>query len=260
MRLALAACLLATSTALMVPSGGQSTGRRAVLASLPPVLTLAFACVADCRKIVGAAEAADAPAAGTSPSAGGSPKFRRVPTQFIAALGDPSASSGTGADKWGLWVDDPGPQGVFLKSYEGKIVQKGGKTPAGWKFDESDWWLEEHGLIMPGPAPLPAKSFTKETGAILPARQYVVTGDRELTTVLTVHEDGRWELAKGSLYDVTHLPCRSARYTPAQDGSACTPAQADRAQFPVRPGAVMPPVPSCAKQDYAVLFVVAVQA
>ena len=154
----------------------------------------------------------------------------------------------------------PGPRGSSSNHTMGRLYKKAARRPPGWQFDESDWWLEEHGLIMPGPAPLPAKSFTKETGAILPARQYVVTGDRELTTVLTVHEDGRWELAKGSLYDVTHLPCRSARYTPAQDGSACTPAQADRAQFPVRPGAVMPPVPSCAKQDYAVLFVVAVQA
>merc|ERR1719446_961915 len=253
MRLSLAAGLLSTSAALMVPGGGERTARRAVLASLPPVLTLAFTCVADCQKIVSAAEAAEAPVA---PSA---PKFRRVPTQFIAALGDPKASSGTGAETWGLWVDDPGPQGVFLKSYESKIVNTGGKTPAGWKFDERDWWLEEHGLIMPGPSPLPAKKFEKETKNIVPARRYVVTGDRELTTVLTVHDDGRWELAKGALYDVTHLPCRSARYTPAEGGT-CTPAQADRAQFPVKPGAAMPAVPSCAKQDYAVLFVVAIEA
>ena len=56
-------------------------------------------------------------------------------------------------------------------------------------------------------------------GAVVPARRYAVTGDRELTTVLTVHDDGKWELVKGTLYDVTHLPCRSARYT----GAACTP-------------------------------------
>ena len=34
--------------------------------------------------------------------------------------------------------------------------------------------------------------------------------------VLTV-EDDNWELDSGAtLYDVTHLPCRSARYTPKE--------------------------------------------
>ena len=53
------------------------------------------------------------------------------------------------------------------------------------------------------------------------AGKYVVTGDREVTAVLTVHRvdaDGaqRWELDKGAtLHDVTHLAWRSARYTPA---------------------------------------------
>jgi len=31
-------------------------------------------------------------------------------TRFIAALGDPNSNSGTGAETWGLWVDDPGPR------------------------------------------------------------------------------------------------------------------------------------------------------
>ena len=39
-------------------------------------------------------------------------KFRRVPTQFIAALGDPQATSGGGAETWGIWYVDPGPRGV----------------------------------------------------------------------------------------------------------------------------------------------------
>ena len=30
-----------------------------------------------------------------------------------------------------------------------------------------------------------------------------------MTTVLTVHKDGRWELDKGTLYDVTHLSFHS---------------------------------------------------
>ena len=38
---------------------------------------------------------------------------------------------------------------------------------------------------------------------------------------------------KGTLYDVTHLPCRSARYTPVEGGT-CTPAQANQKDFPVR--------------------------
>ncbi len=46
--------------------------------------------------------------------------------------------------------------------------------------------------------------------------------------MLTVHpkdKDGnqRWELADGAtLYDVTHLGCRSARYRPAKAVGACS--------------------------------------
>ena len=56
----------------------------------------------------------------------------------------------------------------------------------------------------------------------VPAGKYIVTGNREVVTMLTVHpidKDGtaRWELEDGAkLYDVTHLACRSARYTPAR--------------------------------------------
>ena len=38
--------------------------------------------------------------------------FRRIPTQFIAALGEAGATSGTGAETWGLWRLDPGPCAV----------------------------------------------------------------------------------------------------------------------------------------------------
>ena len=123
-------------------------------------------------------------------------------------------------------------------------------APAQWKFDASDWWLEEHGLIMEKP------TFP------LPAGKYLVTGDRDVTAVLTVHprdKDGnqRWELADGAtLYDVTHLGCRSARYTPAKAGNACSPANAPTKGFPVNPGAAMPAVDGCQKQDYTVLIVV----
>ncbi len=176
-------------------------------------------------------------------------KFRRISTQFIAALGDPAATSGIGAEAWGLWPVDPGPRGVRLENFE-QLNAAGGVAPAQWKFDSTDFWLEEHGLIMEKP------DFP------LPAGKYMVTGDREVTTMLTIHpvdEDGahRWELDDGAtLYDVTHLPCRSARYTPATSGRACGPDTADRTAFPVAPGASMPAIEGCNKQDYAVLFVI----
>ena len=133
-----------------------------------------------------------------------------------------------------------------------QLEAAGGVAPAQWKLDSADWWLEEHGLIMEKP------DFP------LPPGKYMVTGDREVTTVLTIHlvdEDGaqRWELEDGAtLYDVTHLPCRSARYTPATSNNPCSPANAQKTAFPVTPGASMPPIEGCNKQDYAVLFVIGV--
>jgi len=176
-------------------------------------------------------------------------KFQRISTQYIAALGDPGAASGNGAQLWGLWPLDPGPRGVELDSYE-RLKGAGGVAPARWKFDDTDWWLEEHGLIMEQP------TFP------LPPGKYVVTGARDVTAVLTIHPadrtgDRRWELPKGAtLYDVTHLACRSARYTPAAVGGSCSPANAQKTAFPVAPGGVMPPVEGCSKQDYAVLIVI----
>ena len=177
--------------------------------------------------------------------------FHSVPTQFIAALGDPQASFGSGVENWAIWRKDPGPRGVWLKSYD-KLAERGGISPAGWQQDNSDWWLDENGIIMEQPV------FS------VPPGKYLVTGDREVTTVLVVHpktSDGKqfWELANGAkLYDVTHLPCRSARYTPLEGGESCTPANADQSQFPVTPGGLMPGVSGCAKQDYAVLFVIGI--
>jgi hypothetical protein len=122
---------------------------------------------------------------------------------------------------------------------------------------------------MSTPEALPRKHVDKETKQVLPFKRYVVTGDREVTTVLTVFDNGQWELSNDkksgravTLYDVTHLPCRSARYTPAlspdDDGNAaasCLPSQTNVKNFPVRPGAAMPLVPGWNKQDYAVLVV-----
>jgi hypothetical protein len=178
------------------------------------------------------------------------PPFQDVPIQFIAALGDPSATSGSGAQAWGLWPLDPGPRGVELVDYK-RLLDAGGVAPARWKFDGADWWLEEHGLLMEKP------------GFPLPARRYRVTGGRGVSAVLTIHPadrngESRREIDGGAtLHDVTHLACRSARYRPAGDGS-CTPAKARQAAFPVAPGAAMPPVEGCAKQDYAVLIVTGV--
>jgi len=183
----------------------------------------------------------------------GQTTFKRITTQFIAALGDPDASSGSGAESWGLWRVDPGPRGVRLNNFQ-NLEAAGGVAPAQWKFDRTDWWLEENGLIMEKP------TFP------LPAGKYIVTGDREAMSVLTVHpadEAGvkRWELGNGAkLYDVTHLPCRSARYTPAGADNSCSPANAPQHAFRVTPGAPMPPVKGCNKQDYAVLFIIAVAA
>jgi hypothetical protein len=183
--------------------------------------------------------------------------FQRLPrTQFIAALGDPKASEGAGANLWGLWFQDPGPRGVWLKDYASEIVQNNNQAPAGWTFDPSDWWVEEHGLIMESP------NFPLKEG------RYLVTGGRLVTTGLTIDRDGRWKLDEGTLYDVTHLPCRSARYQPqtVMDGEGLsdpdlkylgTPLAANiKTDFPVAPGAIMPEIKGCNKQDYAVLFVV----
>lgn len=93
----------------------------------------------------------------------------------------------------------------------------------------------------------------------LPHGRYIVTGGRETMAVLTVHPDGRWELdGDATLHDVTHLPCRSARYTPETTDAG--PGNAAPTQFPVTPGAEMPAVPNCTKQDYAVVFVTAIEA
>ena len=123
-------------------------------------------------------------------------KFKQVETQFIAAVGDPQAKSGKGAEAWGIWRVDPGPRGVRLQHYK-ELEAAGGTARAGWKFDKSDWWVEEHGLLMEKP------DFPLQAG------QYMVTGGREVTTVLTVHPPDAsgsqaWELKEGQLRDVTH--------------------------------------------------------
>jgi len=81
--------------------------------------------------------------------------FRRVRTQFIAALAAPDAQAGNNAQLWGLWRQDPGPRGVRLDDFD-RLLAARGVAPARWQFERSDWWLEEHGLIMEQPElPLP---------------------------------------------------------------------------------------------------------
>ena len=80
-----------------------------------------------------------------------------------------SSNSGSGAQAWGLWRVDPGPRAVRLSSFE-KLRDAGGVAPAGWKFDESDWWLEEHGLIMEAPLfPVPPGSYVAGTVTDIPS-------------------------------------------------------------------------------------------
>ena len=178
--------------------------------------------------------------------------FKRVPTQFIAALGDPNASSGAGAETWGFWETDPGPRGVWLSDYD-KLQSNEGIAPANWRFDKTDWWVDENGLLMENPV------FSVQPG------QYVVTGDREAVAVLTVHAkdqngESRWELSHDvKLYDVTHLPCRSARYTPVEGENACSPANVELANWPIEPGGIMPDVQGCQRLDYSVLFIIGVE-
>ncbi|MDH3286261.1 MAG: hypothetical protein OEP48_00830 [Betaproteobacteria bacterium] len=182
---------------------------------------------------------------------GGQTRFQYISAQYIAALGNPGANSGSGAQTWGLWPLDPGPRGVTLSDFE-QLKKAGGVAPERWKFDGKDWWLEEHGLIMEQP------EFP------LPPGKYLVTGAREVTTVLTIHPadkkgDRRWELDDhATLHDVTHLACRSARYTPATGNGSCSPANVQKTAFPVDPGGAMPPVEGCKKQDYTVLIVIGV--
>jgi hypothetical protein len=67
--------------------------------------------------------------------------FKRIPTQYIAALGAPDATSGTGAERWGLWRKDPGPRGVWLRRFD-RLKNSGGVAPAKWTFDQKDCWLD----------------------------------------------------------------------------------------------------------------------
>jgi hypothetical protein len=175
---------------------------------------------------------------------------KRLPIKFIAALGDPTATSGTGAETWGIWHDDPAQRAVWLKYYT-IVKAAGGFAPGNWQVNDDDWWMDENSLIMQPP------EFP------VPARKYLVSGDREVVTTLIIHpkdENGvmAWELEDKSavLHDVTHLPCRSARYTPETGNSGtCIPTNVDSRVYPLRPDDETPAITGCQKQDYSVLLV-----
>ena len=177
-----------------------------------------------------------------------------VPTQFIAALGDPAASSSpSGAEQWGIWRIDPGPRGIYVNDFQSNssLASSNRRMPAGWKYNSEEFWIEEYGRVMETP------DFPLAPG------RYVVTGARQVTSLLTVgepDENGKqsWKLEDGTLYDVTHLPCRSARYRPMKGEQERTPADANWSDYPVVPGGEMPAIEGCDKLDYAVLFVLAV--
>jgi hypothetical protein len=185
----------------------------------------------------------------TGVSAQAEATFQPVATQYIAALGDPQRPAGDDAQTWGIWSTDPGPRSIGIGDYAG-LLANSNLAPAGWTFDPTAWWLEEHGRIMETP------SFP------LPAGQYVVTGGRAVTSLLTVQAPDAagkqaWSLADGAtIHDVTHFGCRAARYSKTSTGEACTPDHAPTTAFPMSPGTVMPPVQGCSKQDYQVLIVV----
>ena len=116
--------------------------------------------------------------------------------------------AGWGHDGAGpVHCDRVGEVDVFLNASDDilgvQLKAAGGVALAQWKFDSADWWVEEHGLIMEKP------------DSPVPPGKYIVTGDREVTTVLTGHPmdkggDQRWELDDGAtIHDVTHLRCRS---------------------------------------------------
>ena len=95
----------ATSSALRLPKHIPGVGRRFAITTLAYSMPGFLATAYDSRRITAATAAEDVKL-----------KFKRLsPIQFIAAKGDPDASSGTGAEKWGLWREDPGPRGVYLR-------------------------------------------------------------------------------------------------------------------------------------------------
>ena len=62
-----------------------------------------------------------------------------------------------------------GVRGVYLRDYDRRLASNNNVAPAGWTFDPSDWWVEEHGLIMSTPEPLSRRRYDKEGLGICPS-------------------------------------------------------------------------------------------
>ena len=123
---------------------------------------------------------------------------------------------------------------------------------AGWRFDVDDWWLDENGILM------------KHPDFPMPPGIYLVSNGEDKAGLLTVEEpDERggqaWSLSRETtIADVTHGPCRSARYTPLGEFGSCSPADVDQSIFPLQLGDQPPEVPGCHRTQYAVLIVIGV--
>ncbi|XDZ65665.1 hypothetical protein AB8880_12195 [Alphaproteobacteria bacterium LSUCC0684] len=91
--------------------------------------------------------------------------------------------------------------------------------------------------------------------------KYLVTNGEDHASLLTIEQpdkDGKqkWSLSDGkTIGNVTHGPCRSARYTPIGESGTCTPENADLSAFPLKPGEQLPPVSLCNRKIYSVLIV-----
>ena len=96
-------------------------------------------------------------------------------------------------------------------------------------------------------------------------RQHYVFHEENIS-LLTVEKpdaEGKqaWSLTDDkTIGDVTHGPCRSARYTPEGESGSCSPKYADRSAFPLKPGESPPLVSGCNRKNYAVLIFFAVPA
>ena len=208
------------------------------------------------RHMMSTAFAAAAMSAISLPAAAQNTRFRRVRSQYIAALSAPDATEGDNAHTWGHWPVDPGPLGVWLRDYE-QLVSTGGIGPGGWPFDKDDWWLDENGLLMMSP------NFP------MPSGRFLVTNAIDNVAMLTVEapdSNGKqaWFISDGrTLGDITHEKCRSARYRPAAGGSSegvdCSPAIVQRDVFPLAPGEDPPAVKGCERVVYAVPIIFAVE-
>lgn len=176
--------------------------------------------------------------------------------QYLAV--DPGMShrtlnDGNGARSWGIWYTDPGNTGVRFPGIP--QLERTGVAPSGWRYNPNEWWVEEHGLIMENPQPLPAGRYKVVWLNNQPPGTYSYTPTVELTVTGDSWTLGSAAGVRATLDDVTHRPCRSAKYTTPPGGGPCVPDHVPQQLFPITPGGPMPAVSGCDKLDYAVLFV-----